>query len=322
MTTPPNPYPLSSMRLLVTNGGQTYDSNQPGPIGFKVLGYDGLGHMSVRRLSQKAPRQRGVTDLGYSQEARHFGLTLEIRAYDLNHYGDLREQALAMFYPREYDNITCTFHAFGRVRAINCNLDGDLDFLSGERRYTRQVFTVPLKAHDPRLYVPTQREVNFFPTSGAAGWEIPWEIPWTIGAGTANSTVTVTYAEGSFAAAAEYPLLRLFGPIIDPILTNETTSERLSFPGLSYAAGEFVTIDLGAGPYLDSSPRIRNHLDVSVEQYLSSDSDLATWHFAPAGELLSSGFRSDGDNVIRVQGTGATTNTRLQMLYYDRHTGV
>lgn len=322
MTTPPNPYPLSSMRLLINNGGQTYDSNQPGPIGFKVLGYDGLGHMSVRRLAQKAPRQRGSTDLGYSQADRYFGLTLEIRAYDLPHYGDLREQALAMFYPREYDNITCTFHVFGRERAIDCNLDGDLDFVSSERQYTRQVFTVSLKANDPRLYDPTQVEVNFLPLVGNSGWTVPWLIPWFIGEGNANNSTTITYAGGSFAAAPEYPLLRLYGPIADPIIINETTGERISLPGLSYGQGEFVTIDLAGGPFRDASPRIRNHLDVSVEQYLSSDSDLSTWHFAPAGELLTSGFRSTGANVIRVQGTGASSVTRLQMLYYNRYTGV
>lgn len=322
MSLPPNPFPLSSLRLTVYNGGAYTDLNQPGPVGIKCLGYDGLGHMGIRRLSQKAPRQRGTTDLALSQDARYFGLILEIQGRDLIHFGELREAVLAAFMPREGDPLVVTFNVFGQVRALRGNMDGDMDFPAGDRQYTRQVVSIALKADDPRLYFPTQREVNFFPTSGAVGWEVPWEIPWTIGAGTANATTTVTYAGGSFAAAAEYPLLRLFGPIIDPILTNETTGERLAFPGLSYAAGEFVTIDLGAGPYLDSSPRIRNHLDVSVEQYLSSDSDLATWHFAPAGELLSSGFRSDGDNVIRVQGTGATTNTRLQMLYYDRFTGV
>lgn len=321
--TAPNPFPLSSMRLIVTNGGQSYDTNIPGPYGFKVLGYDGLGLMSIRRLSQKAPRQRGVTDLGYSQEARYFGLTLEFRGYNLTHYGSLREQALAMFAPHEYDNITCTFYAFGKARAVDCNLDGDLDFLSSERQYTRQVVTVSLKADDPRLYHPTRQEVNFSPLTGNDGWEIPWMIPWFIAEGNANNSTTVTYAEGSFAAAPEYPLLRLYGPITDPIITNETTDERISLPGLSFGAGQFVTIDLAGGPFRDASPRIRDENDASVEQYLdNANSNLSTWHFAPAGELLTSGFRSTGDNVIRVQGTGASSLTRLQMLYYNRYIGI
>lgn len=322
MSNPPNPFPPSSMRLLISNGGQTYDSNQPGPFGFKVLGYDGLGHMSLRRLSQKAPRQRGTTDLGYSQDARYFGLTLELRGYDLVHYGDLREQALAMFMPREYDPITVTLQAFGRTRAIQCNLDGDLDFLASERQYTRQVVTVSLKASDPRLYDPTRQEINLALLVQNGGWEVPWLIPWHIYPESANTSTTVAYAGGSFAAAPEYPLLRLYGPITDPIIINGTTGERITLDGISWGESEFVTYDLAGGPFRDASPRIRNQDDESVEQYLTSDSDLSTWHFAPAGELLTSGFRSDGDNVIRVLGNGVTSASRLQMLYYSRYSGM
>lgn len=322
MSNRPNPFPPSSMRLLVTNGGQTYDSNVTGPIGFKVLGYDGLGHINIRRLSQKAPRQRGVTDLGYGQDARYFGLTLEFRGYDLPHYGDLREQALAMFMPREYDAITLTLSAFGRTRAITCNLDGDMDFVAGDRQYTRQVVSLSLKADDPRLYDPTQQEVNFVLLAENGGWEVPWFIPWFIYPESANTSTTITYAGSSFAAAPEYPLMRLYGPITDPIIINETTGERIALDGISWAEGEFVTYDLAGGPFRDASPRLRNQDDVSVEQYLTSDSDLSTWHLAPAGELLTSGFRSTGDNVIRVQGSGVTSSSRLQILYYNRYSGM
>jgi hypothetical protein len=66
---------------------------------------------------------------------------------------------------------------------------------------------------------------------------------------------------------------------------------------------------------------VRNHLDASVENLLTSDDDLNTFHLAPAGELLFDGSRSDGDNVIRLQGTAVSSATRLEIIYYNRYKG-
>lgn len=306
--------------LTAVAAGVTYNINRPE---MRLVGYDGTGEMNLRRLFQKAAGQRGTTDLGLTQGARYVSLAHDLTGRDYPHFFEVREEFLTIFQGREFDPIQLIFHIPGKGdRAADCNMEGAVDFLAGDNEYTHQRTAVQLKADDPRFYDPTQIVANLYPIDEAIlGWLFPWPFPWTFSSDVANAAITIDYADGNRLAAPEYPVLRVHGPVVDPLIIQETTSDEIGFTGLSLGLGEYVTVDLSAGPYHDSAPTIRNHLDASLEHLLTSDDDLNTFHLAPAGELLLSGGRSDGNNTIRLQGTGATGDTRLEIIYYNRYKG-
>lgn len=102
------------------------------------------------------------------------------------------------------------------------------------------VWTVQLVATDPLIYSATESEASTSRTVPGTGFLVPFTAPFTLGAATAG-TVRLTNA-GSVAAPWT---ARLEGPLTDPVLTNLSTGDRLSFTangGLTLAAGEYVDL--------------------------------------------------------------------------------
>jgi hypothetical protein len=312
------------LTLLARVAGLEYDLNDR--VEIRLRAYD-LGTPNVRRLSQRAPEQHGDTDLGWRMDPRFVDLAFSIAGDDLPHYRQLRGRIMEAFYPRDNDPVQLIFDfGGGLVRALNVNVDGSLNW--ARRLLSYQDVSGIFKASDPRLYDPEQRTVLFsLETSGgsAEGWEIPWEIPWEVGADVLDLAVNVTYAAGSRLGAPEFPVIRITGPITNPVITNETTGEKIDLSGgaglILTGPSEFVTVDLSGGERRDSKT-VRDQDGDSVDHFLTTDSDLATFHLAPAGERLPAGNYASGINVIRVTGTGVTPETLVAMNYLDRYIGV
>lgn len=302
----------------------TYNLNDR--VGIFLEGYDGLGLVNTRRLSQRYPGQRGDTDLGFSVSPRFVDLAWRINGRDLPHYYELRETFLSLWRARDNDPVQVIFtFAGGKQRAVDLVADGELDYPSGDRNFTMQKFSGVFKASDPRLYDPTLIRVEFALLSGTGGLPIPFTIPIAIGQSTLNTTQTITYASGSRLAAIEYPIITIHGPITSPIIENITTGETISLTdedGLVIGQGEFVVVDLSGKPRRDSKT-IRNQNGVSVDQYLSTDSDLESWHLSFAGEkLLNNTYNTTGANIVRVRGENVNAVTRVLFEYYDRYEGI
>ena len=315
---------MPGLGVTATSAGITYNLNDR--ISIFLEGYDGLGLANNRRLSQRYPGQRGDTDLGYSTGSRFVDLAWRINGRDLPHYYELRETFLSLWRPRDNDPVQVIFNfPGGKLRAVDLVVDGELDYPSGGRNFTMQQFSGVFKASDPRLYDPTLRRVEFELLDGTGGLPIPFTIPIPIGQSSLNTTNTITYASGSRLAAIEYPVITIHGPISSPIIENITTGETISLideGGLVVGHGEFVVADLSGKPRRDSKT-IRNQNGESVEQYLSTDSDLESWHLSHAGEkLLSNSYNTTGENIIRVRGENVNAVTRVLIEYYDRYEGV
>lgn len=75
-------------------------------------------------------------------------------------------------------------------------------------------------------------------SAGGGGFVVPLTIPVTLTASSAGQ-MTVTNS-GTFKA---YPVLRVYGPITNPVVSNQTASKRLTFTG-SVAAGDYWEISL------------------------------------------------------------------------------
>lgn len=291
-----------------------------------LISYD-LGLASNRRLSQRSPSQiYGDTDLGFRVDPRFSDFEWMIRGSDLSDYRDLRARIMEVFQPRDEDPVQLIFDFGDRIRALDVNLDGELLFR--DRVASREKVSGVFKSSDPRLYNPSLI-TEIFDLAGSSGsnqgWPIPWPIPWPIGTDILNLVKTITYADLSRLGAPEFPVIRIIGPIESPIIVNETTEEQIALTdngGLDLSdSSEWVEIDLSNFPRRDSKT-IRNQLGESADEYLSTDSDLATFHLAPAGEKLASGAYCTGSNTIRVSGTGVDATSQVSLRYYDRYQAV
>lgn len=309
--------------LVASVAGQTYDLNTDK---IKLLDWE-LGLSSVSRLSQRTPTQIGDTDLGFRLEPRFVPLLFGIHGDDVQDYRIQRGKILECFQPRIGTPVVLTFTLEGGItRAVQVYLDGEL--ASTERVEFVEKIGGLFKASDPRLYNPETKTINFN-LEGAggstSGFEIPWEIPWEIGTDSLNAVAEIEYAELSRLGAPEFPIITIFGPIEDPVITNETTGEVLDFSangGLALSGTpNFAKINLSPQPFRDAKT-VTDENGVSLASYLTTDSDLVSFHLAPAGEKLFDDSFCDGNNVIRVTGSGVTAETVVVMTYLDRYQGV
>jgi len=105
-----------------------------------------------------------------------------------------------------------------------------------------------------------------------------------------------------------YPTITITGPITNPVITNTTTGDTLDFTGGTVGSADAWTIDTRYG-----RKSVVNTAGSSVENYLSLDSDLATFRLAP--DPIATG----GTNVISVAGTATGTATLVTLAYYNRY---
>jgi hypothetical protein len=284
-----------------------------------LLNYD-LGLSGSRRLTQRFPGQFGESDLGGIIQPRFIDIFWSLWGDNKADFRTAREVLLEVFRLREDEPTQLIFELEdGRKRALDVYLDGELAFADAVGRFERASGT--FRAADWRLYDPVLRTLTFTILGIEEGWAIPWEIPWSIGVSDINAQAQFTYAGGSRLASKEFPIIRISGPIDNPIIIQETTNERIDLTGLSLQLNESVTIDLSGFPRRDAKT-IRREDGSTAAQFLSVDSDLATWHLAHAGEKLFDGTYSDGTNSVRVSGTGASLSTSIVLNWYDRFEGV
>ena len=311
---------------------------------YLLLDYSGLGLAGVRRLTQRAPAQNGDTDIGHRVDSRTINLAWGVAgispAYPMMALEEARQALFSVFRPRDYDPVKILFVTpGGQRRQIDVNLQNEFDHSSGsyEGVYSQRL-VAQLVAGDSRFYDPTARSLSFDLSALSGGWNIEengevtslgWSIGengeatsdgWQIGVGALGVTQVLSYGDGSPLPAIEYPTIVLTGPLVNPIIQNVTTGEKLDFTasgGLIIPTGGTVTIDLRIG-----EKTIINDSGVFVDQYLSNDSDLSSWHLSFDTELLFDGSRSDGNNTLRVTGADATLATSVVVIWFNRYIGI
>lgn len=329
----------TELGLEAVSGGIKYDLNGGRASGFYLVD-PGLNMGQINRLTQRGPQQIGDTDVGYDYLANVATPIWELQSESGFTMWDLREKLISVFRPRVTDptQLVWTFPN-GRSLALDVNMSGIIEMTDGMRGdgWTQRA-AVEARASDPRYYDPRRNEVRFVVGLVSQGWPVEetgnttllgWPIEetgqstqdgWPIGLSEIDATQTVFYGEGKVSADIEFPVIRITGPIQNPIITNLTTNEKLDLSangGLALGSGEFVEIDLR----YRKGKKITNQNGDSVAQFLSDDSDLSSWHLSYNTELLDpdTGTRSDGNNVIRVQGQGATLSTVVTVLWYNRY---
>lgn len=270
-------------------------------------GDDGTGMAQVKDLAERGPQQHGDSDRGYYMEPRFIRLFLDIEADSFAELYQKRQTLLGLFRPSFRDlKLRYTLDT-DFIRQIDCHFIGDMQMPSSDQRPFAQKLVVGLKANDPTWYDPTALYSIFQIGGGADTWEVPFEVPFTVGASTIGIGNTINYLGN----APCYPVIRIVGPLEDAIIYNKQLDLSLSFDGTTIAGGDYYEIDLryGRKTVLDAA-------GANQIADLTSDSDLAEFRLAPDPDA------PDGENTIIVEGTSATTATKVTVTYYNRYVGI
>lgn len=157
-----------------------------------------------------------------------------------------------------------------------------------------KAFQIALVCPDPRIYSQTLNQGVATGAVSAPGASFSWVFPVNFGGGTgATQVVNVTNA-GNFATA---PIVRVWGPIANPQITNATQALSLYLDSLTLVAGEYVDVDLGARTVTKSDG---SNLYSKVRFPGSS-----WWTLNP------------GSSTVQLWGTGTSGSTELDVSWRD-----
>ena len=266
----------------------------------------GFGMPPVSHVTQRSPRQDGATLLDVRLEQRSIVV------------GILQQQATRSDYWRERRALLAMLKRFDglKLRLISGSESYDLDvvYSAGATLDTSDSLglrdfsaAIQLTAHEPIWYTTAPSVLTVgVPVLGGAGI-LPWAFPIVFGISSINTDIALSYT-GTWLA---YPQIDIRGPIGHPTLVNLTTGETLKIE-TDIPDGEVVQIDLAT-----NVKTVRNtSTDTNWMQYLSDESDLATWHLAPAPEAAG------GVNALRLQGANGGANSAITLRWHDRHIGL
>jgi hypothetical protein len=287
----------------LVRGGTAYNLTS-GTLSY-LMDYNGFGLPPAQNFYERAPLQDGNTRRGFRLDARSFQETFYIpaacvkkRQRNLNDFLNLLSLS--------DDLLTFRFILPDRsVRLIDFTLESTIDVASDDRisriRDYGQVVACQFLAPDPTFYEATAQVVTF-ELEGDEGTPVPTPVPTPIGPDELDDTAIILYT----GSANSYPVIRINGPVIDPLIVNETTDASIEFVAdTEIALADWWQIDTKAGTIVDQSGA--NQLGS-----LSADSSLSAFYLLREQEAPSG-------NTVTVTGTRVSGATSVTLTYYIRH---
>lgn len=153
-----------------------------------------------------------------------------------------------------------------------------------------------LRAPDPRLYGLVDRVATVMSSPESGGLSFPFVHPLDF-AGGSDPGVLVPYAGDD----SSWPVLRLEGPVENPVLANLSSGEAIHF-----------ALTLGTGEHLVIDPEARTVLAGGVpgaSRYAAVRRDATSWWPLYPG----------GANAVRLSGDATSANTRLDLIWRDAY---
>jgi hypothetical protein len=254
---------------------------------YYYLGDQGFGLAPLHRITTRGPLQQGDSDIDFRLDPRVLQLPIiyAISPSTIQHYEhySARQTLLNLFrpYERGFLRVTTTLSSGASItREIATKVLGGLSFDVDPSSYNIRT-VVQLRADDPTWYDPTSVNVTY-PQANIGGTQV------------------LSNAGNWFA----FPFIRVTGPITNPVITNNTTSQAIT-----------ITATIGAGAYYDinllyGQKTVFDNLGVNRISTVSAASALATWTLQP------------GNNTIAITGTGTTAATNINFDYRVRFTGI
>lgn len=269
-----------------------------------VLSDEGSGLPPIEYITQRGPFQHGESITDYFLRPRVVQYLLRQNFCNRQAAYDGRTALLSAIRPNRAGGPTGTLrHVLpnGSARDLTvAPLEGPKFEPRQLDRYDEWSIQEVLRfiAHNPVYYNPVQQSSVFGPQTG----QLTFPITFPITFGGFNITNVVNYL-GNW---EEYPTFIITGPAGPYIeINNLTTGEKIALSGYSLVAGDAITIALAYG-----SQTIVDGAGTNLLQYLTSDSDLISFHLEP------------GNNSIQTIINSAGAVTIVTMRYYERFIGV
>lgn len=284
----------TSLDLLDISSGRWVDS------------IDGIGLPTLRYLALVSALQHGQTYQDYRFDPRI--VTLKWGAKQATRQAMWSDHQTWLKNMKPYVTVAniqlvlddgTTYQLDVRLRAGLPNSSKDL------RGPFTQMYTAQFIADNPFWYNPTQSTFTYTVT---AFTQITWPVtfPITFGGSVVDQTSTIQTL-GTFSA---YPKIVLTGPILNPILTNNTTGDIIALT-YSISPGEIVTIDLTPG-----AKTVLNNSGTNLIGKVTPASNLGTWHLAVPPEATS------GNNSVHAQFGNGTAASSVVLNWNDQFVGV
>ena len=268
----------------------------------------GLAMPRLEHRTSRSPFQHGETLLGTVLRPRMVQIVMHLRGCDRPQMWALRTQMLELMNPLLGVFKFQILFDDGNIFELR-NVAFDAGFTAGTVRQVQpetQSLAFRLIAYDPVWYSPLE-SVEASSAELEPWLVLPAAFPIMFGVVNVLSETVVVINDGNWIS---HPTVVFTGPIESPRVENITTDELLR---LDYvvAAGEVVTIDTTPGVKTAT-----NNLGDNLLGYLSSDSDLGTFHLDPS-PLTPSGI-----NEIYFFGINLGVAGQARIEWFNRYLGV
>lgn len=263
----------------------------------KVTRLRGLGSPAPRRSVFARAERHGSTDRTRFYDGRVFELEGIVWGHDeeeaWDNFDEIKEM-LSLGVER-----TFTFRRRGRAEdeqafvRVASPVDDDVSLEVAEGTALIR-YAVSLFAGDPRLYGAALKAGSYDPTESLSGGGVTFPLTFELTFSTSTATHLELANGGNFQTP---PVLTITGPVIDPIIDNDSLPASIAFDAVLGDADELVVDVAQRSVQLNGADR----LDLLV---VADTTDW--WELAP------------GTNRIRLRGTGmAAGQTELAVQYRD-----
>lgn len=290
---------------VVINGVET-DISEGTPL--EIINIDNLGASEVTRITERGPMQDGDSDVDQVLEARIIPIIIQARISTTYPAQVCRRAINELFKGTNLTiGLTVVFDD-GTTYRIDTKSLGNINLPLNPTVSQYIKVGIQLRAANPTFYNPVLTTLDFG-ISGAGETQIPMTVATLVGGSTLDQTIVANY-DGTYHA---YPIIYIYGPVTNPVITNTTTGQKLDFTGITINNGDHYTIDLRYGRKIVYKNDVLS--DNRINE-LTTDSNIAT--FAIEADPIVSG----GVNTIHVTGSTITGVTRYYVQYNERYDGI
>lgn len=235
---------MANWSLLYGNDELNISDRNP----YDLVSISGIGTAPLRQLEERAPFQDGASNIGFRLDPRTINAVLVMSADSRAQADNYRDGLYEYFKGLPTSIQLRCVKDNGSVRQIDCYTTGMVDAPMDEQNRigAMQRFAVQLRAPNPVWYDPTPVAWGLLggASTGLSNYTIPMAVPWVQ---TTQTFIDRSDALQYLGSWDEYPVITVFGPGSNFAIENLTTGYDLSFPSLSLADGEYITIDLRYG---------------------------------------------------------------------------
>ncbi len=261
--------------------------------------------VSVTLFTSEGSQQIGGTLHGHRLRPRIGSLVFQQPTSTLGTMYDLRAELLEFFNPLNY--VELEFDLSYGVRRIPVYYYSDMSMPWVGESYAAQKVAISLHCPDPLFYDPEAKTLNFG-LGGSGGTPVDTPVPTPV-AGSAIGEIRNALNEGNYHA---FPtLMRITGPITDPIVRNLTLDKKLDFTGITIPVDDYYDIILKYG--LKS---VVNKAGTKKIADLTDDSNIDSWM------LAANPLAGGGNNSIQVVGSAVSSATKIEIAWSDKYLGV